>query len=179
VPCGQAEVRMYDFEAAHATQVARGAQVVAGAELVQLDVGLAGAAQRGDLRAHERAARRIGRAGGHVADDKRAHLLRIVVTDASFSVTRSPVDWRAVTNGEEGASLMYRLMGLAHAGLYRTYRTLSADRGQGTVEYVALILLVAGIFAAVVSAGGGNAGATIAHKISSEIQAQINSVGGK
>ena len=29
---------------------------------------------------------------------KRAHLLRIVVTSASFSVTRSPVDWPAVTN---------------------------------------------------------------------------------
>ena len=74
---------------------------------------------------------------------------------------------------------MHRLMGLAHAGLYRTYRTLSADRGQGTVEYVALILLVGMIFAAVAAAGGGNAGAAIAHKISSEIQNQINSVGAK
>ena len=72
---------------------------------------------------------------------------------------------------------MHRLMGLAHAGLYRTYRTLSADRGQGTVEYVALILLVAGIFTIVVSTGGGNAGANIAKKISAEIQDQINAVG--
>ena len=74
---------------------------------------------------------------------------------------------------------MYRLMGLAHAGLFRTYRTLAADRGQGTVEYVALILLVGAIFAAVVGAGGGNAGAGIAKKISSEIQNQINNVGAK
>jgi hypothetical protein len=73
---------------------------------------------------------------------------------------------------------MYRLMGLAHAGLYRTYRTLSAERGQGTVEYVALIMLVAGIFAAVVVAGGGTTASGIAKKISSEIQNQINSVGG-
>jgi len=73
---------------------------------------------------------------------------------------------------------MYRLMGLAHAGLYRTYRTLSADRGQGTVEYVALIMLLGGIFAAVVSVGGGGAAGNIASKISSEIQNQINSVGG-
>jgi hypothetical protein len=73
---------------------------------------------------------------------------------------------------------MYRLMGLAHAQLYRTYRHVAAERGQGTVEYVALILLVAGIFATVVKAGGGNAGATIAAKISKEIQDQINSVGG-
>ena len=62
--------------------------------------------------------------------------------------------------------------------MFRTYRSLAAERGQGTVEYVALILLVAGIFAAVVAAGGGNAGGKIAGKISSEIQHQINSVGG-
>jgi hypothetical protein len=73
---------------------------------------------------------------------------------------------------------MYRLMGLAHAQLSRTYRCMTAERGQGTVEYVALILLVAGIFAAVVTAGGGNAGSKIATKISSEIQDQINNVGG-
>jgi hypothetical protein len=74
---------------------------------------------------------------------------------------------------------MYRLMGLAHAGLFRTYRTLAADRGQGTVEYVALIMLLAGIFAVVVSTGGGSAAGNIAKKISSEIQNQINSVGAK
>ena len=62
--------------------------------------------------------------------------------------------------------------------MFRTYRALAAERGQGTVEYVALILLVAGIFAAVVAAGGGDAGGKIAGKISSEIQNQINSVGG-
>jgi hypothetical protein len=72
---------------------------------------------------------------------------------------------------------MYRLMGLAHAQLYRTYRHVAAERGQGTVEYVALILLVAGIFAAVVAAGGGDAGTRIAGRISKEIQDQINSVG--
>jgi len=72
---------------------------------------------------------------------------------------------------------MYRLMGLAHAQLHRSYRFMAAERGQGTVEYVALILLVAGIFAAVVAAGGGNAGSRIATKISSEIQDQINNVG--
>jgi hypothetical protein len=72
---------------------------------------------------------------------------------------------------------MYRLMGLAHAQLHRTHRHVAAERGQGTVEYVALILLVAGIFAAVVEAGGGDAGTRIAGRISKEIQDQINSVG--
>jgi len=63
--------------------------------------------------------------------------------------------------------------------MFRTYRSLAAERGQGTVEYVALILLVAGIFAAVVAAGGGDAGSKIAGKISKEIQAQIDTVGSK
>jgi hypothetical protein len=73
---------------------------------------------------------------------------------------------------------MYRLMGRIHAELYRAYGHMAAERGQGTVEYVALILLVAGIFAAVVNAGGGDAGSKIAGRISKEIQDQINSVGG-
>jgi hypothetical protein len=72
---------------------------------------------------------------------------------------------------------MYRLMGLAHAQLHRTYRHLAAERGQGTVEYVALILLVAGIFAAVVGAGGGHTGKDIATKITKQITKQIDDVG--
>ena len=70
---------------------------------------------------------------------------------------------------------MYRLMGLAHAGLYRTYRTLSADRGQGTVEYVALVLLVAGLFAGVVTAARGHDGREIVGKLTGKIQDAINS----
>ena len=47
---------------------------------------------------------------------------------------------------------MYRLFGLAHAHLLR----LRDDcRGQGTVEYVALILLVALVMAGVVAAMKG------------------------
>jgi len=47
---------------------------------------------------------------------------------------------------------MYGLMGLAHA---RMVRVLTAQRGQGTVEYVALILLVALVMAGVVAAMKG------------------------
>jgi hypothetical protein len=61
--------------------------------------------------------------------------------------------------------------------MFRTYRSLAAERGQGTVEYVALILLVAGVFAAVVMAGGGGAGKSIAGKITKQITDQINHVG--
>jgi hypothetical protein len=46
---------------------------------------------------------------------------------------------------------MHRLMGRLHAGLVR----LQASRGQGTVEYVALILLVALVMAGVIAAMKG------------------------
>ena len=50
---------------------------------------------------------------------------------------------------------MYRTMGLAHAMLGRAIRRARADAGQGTVEYVALILLVALVMAGVVAAMKG------------------------
>ena len=46
---------------------------------------------------------------------------------------------------------MYRLMGSIHAALLR----LRSERGQGTVEYVALILLVALVMAGVIAAMKG------------------------
>ncbi|MFL5827525.1 MAG: hypothetical protein ACJ76V_13455 [Thermoleophilaceae bacterium] len=50
---------------------------------------------------------------------------------------------------------MYGAMGLGHAVLWRAGRRLRAERGQGTVEYVALILLVALVMAGVVAAMKG------------------------
>jgi hypothetical protein len=50
---------------------------------------------------------------------------------------------------------VYRCQGLAHAGLHRLGRALRAQVGQGTVEYVALILLVALVMAGVVAAMKG------------------------
>jgi hypothetical protein len=48
---------------------------------------------------------------------------------------------------------MYRFMGRVHAGLLgRPLRRLRGEAGQGTVEYVALILLVALIMAGVIVA---------------------------
>ena len=47
---------------------------------------------------------------------------------------------------------MYRLFGLAHANLVAAGSSLRRQTGQGTVEYVALILLVALIMAGVVAA---------------------------
>jgi Flp pilus assembly pilin Flp len=49
---------------------------------------------------------------------------------------------------------MHRFFGRIHAALLRV-RPLRNDRGQGTVEYVALILLVALVMAGVVAAMKG------------------------
>jgi Flp pilus assembly pilin Flp len=50
---------------------------------------------------------------------------------------------------------MYRAMGYAHARLHGLARRLRDATGQGTVEYVALILLVALVMAGVVAAMKG------------------------
>ena len=50
---------------------------------------------------------------------------------------------------------MYRAFGYAHATLARPLRRVRDASGQGTVEYVALILLVALVMAGVVAAMNG------------------------
>ena len=50
---------------------------------------------------------------------------------------------------------MYRSMGLLHARLLAALSALRRSAGQGTVEYVALILLVALVMAGVVAAMKG------------------------
>jgi hypothetical protein len=50
---------------------------------------------------------------------------------------------------------MYRLFGLAHANLIAASNRLGRQVGQGTVEYVALILLIALVMAGVVAAMKG------------------------
>jgi hypothetical protein len=50
---------------------------------------------------------------------------------------------------------MYRVFGYAHARLHHALRTGRLTAGQGTVEYVALILLVALVMAGVVAAMKG------------------------
>lgn len=71
----------------------------------------------------------------------------------------------------------YRVLGLAHANLHHVRRRLSTESGQGTVEYVGLILLIAGVLAAVVATDHGGAGRGIAGKVTSELKEAIESVG--
>ena len=73
----------------------------------------------------------------------------------------------------------YRIMGRAHAVALVARRRLGGEAGQGTVEYVALILLVAGLFATVVLAAGGVKGKGIADAVTEKIKSTIEGVGSK
>ena len=65
-------------------------------------------------------------------------------------------------------------MGRAHAALASAARDI---RGQGTVEYVGLILLVAVILAGVVKASGGFSDTGIADAVVKKIKGAITGVG--
>ncbi len=78
---------------------------------------------------------------------------------------------------------MYRVFGYSHAWLVSTGSTLgrrvSSDRGQGTVEYVGLILVVALLMAGVVAAMKGfqsEEGKSLAEIIIKKIQEAVNKV---
>ena len=79
----------------------------------------------------------------------------------------------------------YGWQGRAHAALTRAARDAHAAlaragrdaRGQGTVEYVGLILLVAVILAGVVKASGGLKDSTIAEAVIKKLKGAIDSVG--
>ena len=69
----------------------------------------------------------------------------------------------------------YELMGRIHAG----WLALGRERGQGTVEYVGLILLIAVVMAGVVKASGGfSDDKGIATAVVKKLQGAIKSVGG-
>ncbi len=65
---------------------------------------------------------------------------------------------------------MYELMGRAHAAMVR-------ERGQGTVEYVGLVLLVAVLIAGVVKASGEFKETGIADSIVKKLKGAIDDLG--
>ena len=74
---------------------------------------------------------------------------------------------------------MYRAIGFAHATVHhklqRAHRVLAArEEGQGTVEYIGLILLLAGVMVAVVKAGHDS---SIASTVVKKVQDSIDGVG--
>jgi hypothetical protein len=74
----------------------------------------------------------------------------------------------------------YRVMGLAHAGIHRalhaTRERLGQAAGQGTVEYVALMLLVAALLAGVVTAAKGMKDGGIASTVAAKVKEAIDGV---
>ena len=63
--------------------------------------------------------------------------------------------------------MIYGLMGRAHAAL-------AAQRGQGTVEYVGLILLIAVVLTTVIAAGSSAGGKDIASTIVNKLKGTID-----
>jgi hypothetical protein len=68
---------------------------------------------------------------------------------------RQPPEQTIGAESEQEVTPMYSTMGRAHAALHATGLRLRRELGQGTVEYVALILLVALVMAGVVAAMKG------------------------
>lgn len=70
--------------------------------------------------------------------------------------------------------MRYERLGAAHA---RLARGLAGARGQGTVEYVGLVLLVAVLIAGVVKASGGFSDSGIADAVVEKLKSAIEGVG--
>jgi hypothetical protein len=70
--------------------------------------------------------------------------------------------------------MVYELMGRAHAALARERER---ERGQGTVEYVGLVLLMAVLIAGVVKASNGFSDTGIAEAVVKRLKAAIDGVG--
>jgi hypothetical protein len=66
---------------------------------------------------------------------------------------------------------MYELMGRAHAALM-------SERGQGTVEYVGLVLLIAAVLAGVVAVGESLKGGGIAEVVVRKLNDTIKNLSG-
>jgi hypothetical protein len=69
------------------------------------------------------------------------------------------------------------MLGRAHAELVWRLAAAGRERGQGTVEYVALMLLVAGLLAAVIAVANKTKGDGIANAIIGKLKDTIDGVG--
>ena len=80
-----------------------------------------------------------------------------------------------MSSNDKEEQVVYRLMGWVHI---RAVQAWSGERGQGTVEYVALILLVAALLAGVVAATKGTKFGTggIAQAIVGQIKAALTNL---
>ena len=77
----------------------------------------------------------------------------------------------------QGQDRRFRLLGRAHAEVVHLRRRLEDEAGQGTVEYVALIILMALLLAAVVTAVKAKGDAGIATTLVDKLKDSIDGVG--
>lgn len=72
----------------------------------------------------------------------------------------------------------YRTMGRMHTALLGLMAVRRREEGQGTVEYVGLILLIAAVIGGVVVAGKGSHGGGIDKVVIGQLKDAIDGVGG-
>jgi hypothetical protein len=72
--------------------------------------------------------------------------------------------------------MLFELQGRVHAAFHAAARRAAAEVGQGTVEYVALILLIAAVLAGVIAAGQGLKGGGIAQTVVGQLKDAIEGV---
>ena len=162
-----------------AAKFARGSCVAARGKCkaVELKISVIDRAQRFKLIAHEAAELRLFGRRPHVGDDQNTHLLlivHVVAVDSLSDPLQAAV--RAVLK-QLGASMPYRIQGRIHSTFHHALSRINGAAGQGTVEYVALILLVAGVLAGVIVAGKSLKGGGIAQTVVAKLKESIDSVG--
>jgi hypothetical protein len=72
--------------------------------------------------------------------------------------------------------MFFALQGRIHAALHAARRSAAGQVGQGTVEYVALIMLIAAVLAGVIAAGQGLKGGGIAQTVVGQLKDAIEGV---
>ena len=72
--------------------------------------------------------------------------------------------------------MFYEVLGRLHAAAVSTTRGTRGQSGQGTVEYVALILLIAAVLAGVIAVGQGLKGGGIAQTVVGQLKDAIEGV---
>ena len=72
--------------------------------------------------------------------------------------------------------MLFAVQGRVHAAIQGTLRKAAGQAGQGTVEYVALIMLIAAVLAGVIAAGQGLKGGGIAQTVVGQLKDAIEGV---
>lgn len=72
--------------------------------------------------------------------------------------------------------MIYSILGRIHSAVQTAFGRSRGQAGQGTVEYVALILLIAAVLAGVIAVGQGMKGGGIAQTVVGQLKEAIEGV---